>query len=502
MRFPLGMSRAVVALCVLTAVLRLPALIDRQPIDDESPYAVVANEILHGGRPYADAVERKPPLLFWTYAAIFGIGGMYNWRALHLAGVLWTLATMWGLYVTARSVAGHRAGLIAAGLYSVFQPWGTWKNLAFNGEMLMNLPLAWAWAIALSRGGRWHAARPELFAAGALSCAAFLLKQPAAIAVVPLAVYPLLPSYRASREITTRQSCAQVGWLGGGFVMTLAAAIALLHHQGILRDAFYWTIINHDVPIVFWARGIGFTAAFIGACLPLTLGAALALVHAELWTGKEAERLALIGLLTASLVGVAASGRFYPHYYIQLVPPLAVLAASYYQGMWAGTLAARGRALNPRIVCAWVAVTALAFFAVYWSGLRLREQPSETGQYLAAHSSPDDRIFVWGQAPQLYLDARRRPASRYILTFPLTGFIFGGSFGSRDTSDRTVPGSWELLESDFAQHPPVYIVDVRDPENARYPVARFPVLARLLAEQFEPAAQTAEGTIYRRRILD
>ena len=40
------------------------------------------------------------------------------------------------------------------------------------------------------------------------------------------------------------------------------------------------------------------------------------------------------GWLAVSAIGVAAGGRFYPHYYIQLIPPLAVLAAPYYAELW------------------------------------------------------------------------------------------------------------------------------------------------------------------------
>lgn len=58
------------------------------PIDDEAGYSVIANEIVDGGRPYIDAVDRKPPLLFWTYAAVFEVAGKYNWKALHLVSLL------------------------------------------------------------------------------------------------------------------------------------------------------------------------------------------------------------------------------------------------------------------------------------------------------------------------------------------------------------------------------------------------------------------------------
>src|SRR2546430_7052675 len=129
----------------------LPSLLHPQPIDSEAMYSVVANEIVDGGRPYIDAVERKPPLLFWTYAAIFKAAGKFNWKALHAVALVWTLGTMAGLYVIGQRLFDRATGLVAALLYSVFQPWLTSKDLAFNGELLMNLPLVWAWAIAFGR---------------------------------------------------------------------------------------------------------------------------------------------------------------------------------------------------------------------------------------------------------------------------------------------------------------------------------------------------------------
>jgi hypothetical protein len=79
---------AVLGLVLLTVATRLPAILHPLSIDDEAGYSVIANEIVDGGRPYIDAVDRKPPLLFWTYAAVFEVAGKYNWKALHLVSVL------------------------------------------------------------------------------------------------------------------------------------------------------------------------------------------------------------------------------------------------------------------------------------------------------------------------------------------------------------------------------------------------------------------------------
>src|ERR1700680_4113023 len=82
---------AVLGIVLLTITTRLPALVHSQAIDDEGAYSIVANEMVDGGQLYVDVVERKPPLLFWTYAAIFKVAGKSNWIALHCAALLWTL---------------------------------------------------------------------------------------------------------------------------------------------------------------------------------------------------------------------------------------------------------------------------------------------------------------------------------------------------------------------------------------------------------------------------
>src|SRR5438105_9354698 len=487
---------AVLGLVLLTVAIRLPSLVHPQPIDSEGIYSVVANEIVDGGRPYIDAIERKPPLLFWTYATIFKVAGKFNWTALHIVALVWTLCAMAGLYVIGRELFDRNTGLIAALFYGVFQHWWTWKNLTFDGEMLMNLPIIWAWTIALRRSS--SRLRPELFLAGALLGVAFLLKQPAAIAAVPLGIYLLLPSYRASRSLTRTNSIIQATILTVGFFAALGLVTIVLWKQGIPYEAFYWTIADHDVPHVFWQKGIVITLVFLGVCLPLVIGAIMACRDKSgIWAGRTAERTALFGLLAASVIGAAAGARFYPHYYVQLIPPLALLAAPYYARLWSRTIQPPHWLLRPAVTYAWLSLTIIAFSIEHWTGLAQRRVPSEAGRYLSTHSSPDDRIFVWGQTLEIYLDAHRRPACRYITTFPLTGYVFGGPISGFDTRSRILPGAWTTLERDFAKHPPTYIIDVQsDPKTAQDPVRNFPILAKLLAEGYRPVAHTGEGMIY------
>src|SRR5437879_10352433 len=371
---------AALGIILLTVAIRLPSLSHPQPIDSEAMYSVVANEIVDGDRPYADAVERKPPLLLVRYAGAFTIAAQLRWNALHIFALVWTLCAMAGLYVIGCELFDPNTGLIAAFFYSVFQPWWTWKNLSFDGEMLMNLPIICAWAIALLRSS--SRLRPELFLAGALLGVAFLLKQPAAIAAVPLGTYLLLPSYRASRSLTPMHSIIQAATLTAGFFAALGLVTIVLWKQGILHDAFYWTIADHDVPHVFWQTGMVNTLTFVAACLPLVIGAIAACRDKdEIWAGRTPERRALFGLLIASAIGAAAGARFYPHYYVQLIPSLALLAAPYYARLWSRTIQPPYWLLRPKITYAWLVLTVILFSILHWTGLASRRVPSQAGQY-------------------------------------------------------------------------------------------------------------------------
>src|SRR5438034_7636013 len=65
----------------------------------------------------------------------------------------------------------RNTGLIAALFYSVFQPCGRAQMIAFDGELLMNLPIVWAWAIGDRKSTRLNSSHTVI------SYAVFCLKK-------------------------------------------------------------------------------------------------------------------------------------------------------------------------------------------------------------------------------------------------------------------------------------------------------------------------------------
>ena len=151
----------------------------------------------------------------------------------------------------------------------------------------------------------------------------------------------------------------------------------------------------------------------------------------------------------------------------------------------------------------WIGITALLFPVVDTIGLARNRGPHKTALYVRQHSSENDRFFMWGQGTAqtgLYLDARRRPASRYIASFPLNGLIFGLLDAKHDTRYRIVPGAWDNLRADFARHPPKFIIDchvVRD--GPFYKIRDYDYLRELLDQEFREVFRAEDGVVYERQ---
>jgi 4-amino-4-deoxy-L-arabinose transferase-like glycosyltransferase len=347
---------------------------------------------------------------------------------------------------------------------------------------------------------------------GFLLCCAFLIKQPAAIAALPVGMYVLLPAYRAQRHLRLRHSVVHASLLTTSYFLTLGIVALVLHHQGILGEAYYWTIGDHALvhgltDPVFWRLGVGMSLAFAVAWHPLVCLCCLSVREcctrgARYWAHLRAEYTALLMLLGCSFVGVAAGGQFQLHYFHQLLPALVLLGAPVLTAIWTHTRTYRFFLLQPRTLQVLLASTAAGFLIANTITLWLQRPENELSTYVREHSTPADKVFFWGQVDYLYTEARRRPASRYINAAPLTGYIWGSPTRfdpDYDTTYRILPGAWDMLQAEFQQSPPLFFVDT-DPETRakKYPPWRYPFLKHLLEQDYEVVLSTPKGVIYRR----
>jgi 4-amino-4-deoxy-L-arabinose transferase-like glycosyltransferase len=474
---------------------------------DETDFGLIARVLSQGGVMYRDVVETKPPLVYVAYLpSALTHFSLWPVRLLGAAVlfatclVLRRVALAWGF--------SARAGWLCA-----------WAALlatlveipSVNAELLMNLPASLA-LLALVRARRtgggglvWAAA------AGAWTGVASLVKHQAGILLVALLVGALWPDkdgpVRAQRPFGRLLSGALVA---GAFVVPWLLMLGLFSVWGARSDFIEWNVFRNlhyvgGAPDPPWTRLLVSVSLCILGATPLLW----ILAVREAWRPWDAVRAMLVSALLVTWAPVSLGGRFYEHYFLQFVPPLAVLA---------GVGGERLLASWPRLPAwrRWGAAVLLLLpcvASVGWGFLRgvLGEYPAqeprtrEVAAWLRAHAAPGERLFVWGHYTPLYWLAQLDPGTRYLNTS-----VHMGNFDPGHLPQGFDVGPFEsavdvtrTLE-DLETRRPAWVVDTAPADIhhwARVPLAKFPALEGYLLAHYRAVAAPAGAVVYRRREL-
>jgi hypothetical protein len=446
----------------------------------------------------AGGVDNKPPGVFWVYAATFQVAGTYQMTAIHAVGLAVIGATCVLLYLIGRDVGGVRIGLLAALFYGVLTAAGNPRLLATNTEMLMMLPLTASVLLMLRRRWLWS---------GLLLVAAGAFRQVAAVNVL-LAVVGVV-----WLEPPPNRWRAALGFSGGIAAGLIAGALTLAL-TGSVPGFWRWTVgslygyaSTNWIPTYVWARARDSLLPFFVNMAVLWIAAIALSVrtlraghppHPGLRPDLPGERgggdLIVVVWLALGMVGSIAAGHLSWHYFIQAMGPLALAAALCFERFslrrWAVSVAALGIAL-PAVF--WWVFNLNADPLTYDFSPPTAPQHDTVAAYIRDHTTSDQRVFVWGNWPALYVESDRLMASR----FP--GFLRGFARGSGLPPDNwdTTSDVWPALESELSAHPPALIVDTAAAgwsDFSMYPMSNYPVLAGLVASRYHEVA-TVDGVV-------
>jgi hypothetical protein len=256
--------------------------------------------------------------------------------------------------------------------------------------------------------------------------------------------------------------------LAGGF----AAAVPVLGYfaaVGALRD-FWDCVLGHNIsysaqmPLYLYPASfmLSFPAVF-RQWWPILAFAVVGLRTPgdrsdgfPVW--MRSNRLAGLWLL-ASFAGVSIGGYYREHYYIQAIPPVAVLAGRGVVRManrWAPKRAGLTSALLAAATVVYGVLVAPWYYLLGTPAEKCRAIYGEgpfteslaVADYLARHTDPDDAVFIYGSEPQIPFYAGRKSASRYIFTYPVT-----------TPTSATVERQHEVVR-ELTDHPPRVIITV------------------------------------------
>lgn len=525
--------------------------------EDDGLWFTAAEEILRGKVLYREIYFDKPPAIALTYAALFKAFGAHL-IVIRAFTILYSCLISIVLYQLGRRLYDQTVALLAAVAFAVFSTtYATGHMQSLNTDFLMALPYA-AGAGLLIRSAISGQGRLALFG-GALTGVAFQVNSKAALNLV---FFGILLVITRSLILSRRLGLFAISVLG--FAAGALPFFIYTAHGGALEQ--YWEYVwiwgsryaaYHPWNYVV-VNGLSQTLNYLILNNSLTIGliVVVALIIRDRAQSPPnssvgsltSDRILLIWLLV-SFLGAAAGGRFYAHYFFQILPGLCLIAARGLRTLKL-LLDQSRRAIQVAVTTAvlsgffftmvrfhsrtvmltgeWIMGTKAPVAADWYIDQRNAEErmaanvvrdladggeaidrisaesPRAGGPRNRTPEGPGDYLFVWGYRPEIYYWSGLLPASGFLSTQPLTGVaadvhLINGEDHSLLDDNQTAAARARLV-AELSQTRPKYIIDELGFFNSALGIEIFPEL-REITGQYKNLGATGRFFIYRRRDL-
>ena len=407
---------------LIQLALRIPFL--QEPLErDEGAYGYIGQRILANDLPYRDVFDHKTPVIYYIYAFIIKtFGGSI--LSIRLFSAFYSLLTTFAVFLLTLLLFAAGPALLAAGLYAVFSTGPFIQGTGANTEVFMVLPMVLAFTAFVY--GRKQGSSSWIILAGVLSGLAVMIKQ---MAVFNFLVLLGLAYFEKNSRIKS--------WLSlcAGFAVFPLFFLIYFALKNVLGDFIYCTILttrwySNFYPELtraqLWDLRLLMIRRPLGEQAILWLGTVLALFFVHKDRDKKGGWLFLWAV--GSLVGVAAPLLFFAHYFIQLLPALAILGAYGIYKMFSN--GGKGRKVVFAVLLLILAVILFNGEAAYFYlltpyqistakyGVDMFGRAHYYSQDLARIVPREASLFVWSAQPEIYYYLGKRAPTRYIYFFP------------------------------------------------------------------------------------
>jgi hypothetical protein len=487
---------------------------------DEAYITAFAQRLIDGHwLPYVDAVSHRGPVLYWLAAVFQWLAGGYSWMAMRHAALLFAEANLVLAFVLGAVARRPLAGFVAAAtfLFTTAYSMEPKDGIGFNGEMVaMPFVLLGAVLITIAVRNRSPGSESRVWlatASGALVMIGALSKQPAGFHLLPIGLW-LLATAVHERSIVGRIDLRPLLGFTVGAATPAVAVVAFFIRSDAWRPfSYYLFTYNRDVYMGPVTAGFAIESSYLFwrdhvtllllAMLGVTWAASRFAAMMDGWGAtKLSATFVRTGFATTTalhlvlaLVGAFGTFRFWEHYFITALPWFGLLA-----GLLLEERITAPNALGPVRVRRAYVVVLVSFVLVsfvqrhlttlWLDGVRRKgqfyvdPQREPVARYIRDHTRPDQSVFVWGFASEMYTTAKRRSASRFVFTTFPSGMVPWFFWLSLEQENGfAVPGSRALLLQELEHERPPLIVDVPNSMRGRS-MRRYPELNRYIEDHY------------------
>lgn len=458
---------------------------------DEAYAAALGERLLEGYKLYQGAISQRGPLMYYLFEALDWIDGWDNIMALRFWALGLALAHVGLVYWAGRKLLSETAAAVAVAVtaYALALGYPPEDAIAINGESLQlpALMIAVVYGVLAVHDAPGSLARTKkLVVTGITLGIAIAIKQSVALHPLPILLYLLVDAHR--RRLGSRSFLRDAGILFGTMLVVPAFFIVHAWEQGTLKDLYYYCVTYNShvhmrpspkhftwLPTFFFRLTLQ-TAFFV--VLALLAGGGLAYVRRRLHAARsESTRAGAFWALVRGfgpqqylalhlIIGVFSATvmyRFFPHYYLQAAPFMALCIGGI-AGSWVVQKRRAAWSVRATTSCFMLFVLGASVincdFGERVDGRVAHDRTIvDVSKYIEGTTKPTDKIFVWGFSPWIYGYSQRRPAGRYVFETYVTGFVPWFWEKLSLEKSRIVPGSTEGLLSDLDAEKPEVVVD-------------------------------------------
>jgi len=334
--------------------------------------------------------------------------------------------------------------------------------------------------------------------------------------VLPIAyiiyTFVVVPFFSFDKGKSFKGTAAKLVITGvASFVPVIAVAI-YFYYKGNLQEALFWGFTynfgyiesgsSSGSVLKIFGRSLYFIILGLPAWIAIVKGICSKIKNFKECVSYEKFQILIFLLLWILISFYAATlgGRGYGHYFIQIVPPLSLLVAFFYDDIY-----------YKKVFWAWILIPVFIFTLSRIDIIRTYEiinypnykseiSYKKTGEFIKENSSPEDKIYVWGWATPVYYFADRRSASRFIISDFVSGRVFGTDNKSdavrKDFASKFLP----LLCDDLRTNKPLFVVD-SSPSGYfgydRFPISEFIELDDFIRKNYNKVAEIDKIVIYK-----
>lgn len=403
---------------------------------DEGEYAYAGQLILDGIAPYSQVYNMKLPGIYAAYALILRIFGQTH-TGIHLGLLVINAATTVLLFFFAKKLFGLLAGTATAAAFALLSLGQSVQGIFANAEHFVILPAIAGILLLL------HAMEKQkwwfLLTGAILLGIAFLMKQHGAAFIAFAGLYLFFTEIRR-KPLAGKLLAANIFLFTAGVLLPFAVTCLLLYRAGTFEKFWFWTFdyAREYISSVDPSNGFKYLKLKLTTITAETgliwILAGIGLIC--LCCDRKVRRHSIfaISFLFFSFLAVCPGFFFRSHYFILLLPAVAMLAGIGTTSLY-GFFKSSRSVLEAKVIPA-ALVFAVLFYTVYQQrdyfftmdttkvsrkiyGLNPFPESLEIAEYIKRNTQKDDRIAVIGSEPQIYFYSDRRSATAYIYTYDL-----------------------------------------------------------------------------------